>query len=112
MVRMPRLRGGILDAWRLGDEVEAWRQGLAAPTAPAVLDRRRAALHDELRLFARALSRARRHLVVTAVDDDDLGPSPLFELRPEPEPPVLDEVDAGHPLTLRGLVSIAAWYHS
>lgn len=100
-----RLRGGILDAWRLGDEVEAWRQGLAAPTAPAVLDRRRAALHDELRLFARALSRARRHLVVTAVDDDDLGPSPLFELLPEPEPPVLDEVDAGHPLTLRGLVS-------
>ncbi|MFG6476343.1 ATP-dependent helicase [Microbacterium sp. P06] len=100
-----RLRGGILGAWRLGDEVAAWRAGGDAPTTPAVIDRRRAALHDELRLFARAISRARHRLVVSAVDDDDLGPSPLFELLPEPDPLVVDEVEAGHPLTLRGLVS-------
>jgi superfamily I DNA/RNA helicase len=103
-----RLRGGLLATWRLAEEAAAWRAGSrgsdAAGSAPPV-DRRRAALHDELRLFARAVSRARSKLVVTAVDDDDLGPSPLFGLLPEPEAPLPDAVDAGHPLTLRGLVS-------
>ncbi|MFG6401803.1 PD-(D/E)XK nuclease family protein [Microbacterium sp. P04] len=100
-----RLRGGLLDTWRLADETAAWRGGADAADVPAVIDRRRGALHDELRLFARAVSRARAQLVVTAVDDDDLGPSPLFALLPEPEAPAVDDVEAGHPLTLRGLVS-------
>ncbi|QTV79813.1 PD-(D/E)XK nuclease family protein [Microbacterium sp. NIBRBAC000506063] len=86
-----RLRGGMLSAWRL-----------SGPDA-ALLDRRRAALHDELRLFVRALTRARRLLVVTAVDDDDTGPSPFFSFLPEP-PPASDHPSAEHPLTLRGLV--------
>ncbi|WP_054686892.1 ATP-dependent DNA helicase [Microbacterium sp. No. 7] len=82
-----RVRGTLLETWRLADD------------APAA-DRRRGVLHDELRLFARAVSRARSHLVVTAVDDDDAGPSPLFDLLP-PARPRTDE----HPLSLRGMVA-------
>lgn len=88
-----RVRGGLLDTWRLA---------FADATEADAVDRRRAVLHDELRLFARAVSRARALLVVTAVDDDDTGPSALFEFLPDPEgaPP-----EAAHPLTLRGLVA-------
>ena len=94
-----RLRGSLLETWRLADA--ATRAPGEAGT-PGILDRRRAVLHDELRLFARAVSRAAARLVVTAVDDDDTGPSVLFELLPAPE--------AGaraieHPLSLRGLVA-------
>lgn len=86
-----RPRGGMLSTWRLDAE------------DPGALDRRRAAMHDELRLFVRALSRARSRLVVTAVDDDNTGPSPFFALLPEPSP-ASDHPSAQHPLTLRGLV--------
>ncbi|WP_295855286.1 ATP-dependent DNA helicase [uncultured Microbacterium sp.] len=92
-----RLRGGLLETWRLADAVQN-------PDLPAagMLDRRRAAMHDELRLFVRALSRAGSLLVVTAVDDDDTGPSVLFEMLPAPEPAAsIPE----HPLSLRGLVA-------
>jgi superfamily I DNA/RNA helicase/RecB family exonuclease len=94
-----RLRGSLLDTWRLAD---------AATRAPGddgtvgLLDRRRAAMHDELRLFVRAVSRARSHLTVTAVDDDDTGPSRFFEFLPAPSP--TDRL-AEHPLSLRGLVA-------
>lgn len=98
-----RLRGGLLDAWRLADDVAAWRAGGSA-SATAVLDRRRGVLHEELRLFVRAISRARSRLLVTAVDDDDLGPSGLFAYLPEPE--IDESAGAGHPLTLRGLVAL------
>lgn len=94
-----RLRGGLLDGWRLEGDVESWRAGTDA-AAPAVLDRRRAVLHEELRLFVRAVSRTRSALVVTAVDDDDLGPSPLFSWLPQPDDAA---AGPGHPLTLRGL---------
>lgn len=88
-----RVRGGLLETWRLpfGD-----------PAVADALDRRRGVLHDELRLFARALSRARELVVVTAVDDDDTGPSPFFELLPEAEGA---SAEVAHPLTLRGLVA-------
>jgi len=92
-----RLRGGLLETWRLADAV----QNPDLPSA-GMLDRRRAAMHDELRLFVRALSRAGSLLVVTAVDDDDTGPSVLFEMLPSPEPAAsIPE----HPLSLRGLVA-------
>lgn len=90
-----RLRGSLLQTWRLADAATR-----AGGDAPSTLDRRRAAMHDELRLLARALSRARRRTIVTAVDDDDTGPSVFFELLPDPEPFALD-----HPLSLRGLVA-------
>lgn len=89
-----RLRGTLLQAWRLA---EAMR-----PDAPvsSALDRRREVLHDELRLFARALSRAARRVVVTAVVDDGHAPSPFLELLPEAVPaPVV------HPLSLRGVTA-------
>lgn len=92
-----RLRGGLLETWRLADAVQN-------PDLPAagMLDRRRAAMHDELRLFVRAISRADAFLVVTAVDDDDTGPSVLFEMLPTPEPAA---AIPEHPLSLRGLVA-------
>lgn len=88
-----RVRGSLLETWRLG---------LDEGVDPATVDRRRAVLHDELRLFARAVSRARRRVVVTAVDDDDTGPSVLFELLP---PALPAPRSAEHPLSLRGLVA-------
>ncbi|GAB3602257.1 PD-(D/E)XK nuclease family protein [Microbacterium aureliae] len=96
-----RLRGGLLDTWRLADAVEAHRGG-GPVHETAILDRRRAALHEELRLFVRAISRARSRVVVTAVADDDLTPSPLLTYLPEPA--TIPET-AGHPFTLRGLVA-------
>lgn len=87
-----RLRGSLLETARLAE------QDADVDTA----DRRRGVLHDELRLFARAVSRARSRLVVTAVDDDDSGPSVLFELLPPAAPAPRA---AEHPLTLRGLVA-------
>ncbi len=98
-----RLRGGMLQTWRLADALAAARTGVVAEP-PGALDRRRAALHDELRLFVRAVSRPRRRLLITAVDDDDLTPSPFFGFLPAPEPPEL-HASAEHPLTLRGLVA-------
>ncbi|MFT3799506.1 ATP-dependent helicase [Microbacterium sp.] len=89
-----RSRGSLLQTWRLA----------AADTGEPVdtIDRRRLVLHDELRLFARACSRARSLLVVTAVDNDDTGPSALFELLPPSSPAARV---TGHPLSLRGLVA-------
>jgi len=98
-----RLRGGMLHTWRLADAITAQRTDVEIPAA-GVLDRRRAALHDELRLFVRAVSRARSRLLVTAVDDDDLTPSPFFAFLPAPEPADRHPA-AEHPLTLRGLVA-------
>lgn len=90
-----RLRGSLLDTWRLADA-----SARARAEAGSVFDRRRAAMHDELRLLARALSRATERVIVTAVDDDDTGPSVFFEFLPDPERHTVD-----HPLSLRGLVA-------
>ncbi|WP_307374999.1 ATP-dependent DNA helicase [Microbacterium sp. W4I20] len=98
-----RLRGGLLQTWRLADALEAARTGVSVEP-PGVVDRRRAALHDELRLFVRAISRARDRLLITAVDDDDLTPSAFFGFLPAPDPPER-HASAEHPLTLRGLVA-------
>ena len=95
-----RLRGGLLGSWRLADAVRAYREGMPVPET-GTLDRRRQALYDELRLFVRAISRARQRIIVTAVDDEGSSPSPLFTyLPPASEPAEGSE----HPLTLRGLV--------
>lgn len=88
-----RTRGGLFDTWRLG----------LPGDAGDALDLRRGVLHDEVRLFVRAVTRAARRLVVTAVDDDDTGPSVLFEFLPPTEPAPRS---AEHPLSLRGLVAL------
>ena len=95
-----RLRGSLLDTWRLSD---AASRDAGDTTPPGILDRRRSAMHDELRLFVRALSRATRELVVTAVDDDDTGPSVFFEFLPDALPATRA---MEHPLSLRGLVAL------
>jgi len=60
-----RRRGSLLSADRLG------RAGVEAPASPATL------VVDERRLFYVAVTRARRHLFVTAVQSaDDAGPRP------------------------------------
>ncbi|GAA1690517.1 ATP-dependent DNA helicase [Microbacterium sediminicola] len=94
-----RLRGGLLDGWRLADDVQARREGRRAPET-AIVDRRRQVLHDELRLFLRALTRARSRVLVTSVLDDDTSPSVIFSFLPDPEPRT-DRV----PMTLRGAVA-------
>ena len=95
-----RLRGSLLDTWRLSD---AASRSAGDTVPPGILDRRRSAMHDELRLFVRALSRATRELVVTAVDDDDTGPSVFFEFLPDALPATRS---MEHPLSLRGLVAL------
>ncbi len=90
-----RLRGSLLATWRLADAATR-----VDADAGSTLDRRRAAMSDELRLLARALSRASERVVVTAVDDDDTGPSVFFEFLPDPE-----RHTVAHPLSLRGLVA-------
>lgn len=97
-----RARGTLLQTWRLATGGVADAAGDGAAGGAEALDRRRSVLYDELRLFARACSRARRRLIVTAVDDDDTGPSVLFELLP---PKQIAARSAEHPLTLRGMVA-------
>ncbi|MET0590476.1 MAG: ATP-dependent DNA helicase [Naasia sp.] len=88
----PRLRSSLLHADELADALG----GLPL----AVLDARAAVLHDELRMFALAVSRARRLLILGAVASADEQPSALLRLIPA-DTPVATE---GDPLTLRGLV--------
>lgn len=72
----------------------------AAGEQDAVLDARKQVAADELRMFAVAVSRASRQVVLAAASDDDESPSVLFGLAPRGTP----VVDVSAPaLTLRGL---------
>lgn len=71
-----RLRDCLLGSQALA-ELLAGRSADAHGGGP---EARRAVLADELRSFAVATSRARRRLLVTAVDDADDAPSPLCDL--------------------------------
>lgn len=105
-----RLRGSLLGSADFVDVVDAYRSGHSFQHRP-VLDRQRQVIHDELRLFARAISRAREAVVLTAVHDEDAVPSAFAEYAQErvPVASALGESarwDAGFPLTLRGAVAI------
>ncbi|MDM7854192.1 ATP-dependent helicase [Cellulomonas alba] len=98
-----RLRDSLLGAQALVDVV-AGRAG-ASDDERGASAAREAVLHDELRSFAVACSRARRRLLVTAVTDTEHEPSPFVDLvqaaRTEPD----DRLgSAPAPLDLRGLV--------
>jgi RecB family exonuclease len=71
-----RLRSSLLGAQALADLLDG-RAGAAGGTVAA---QRRAVLDDELRTFHVAVSRARRHLLVTAVRSEDDLPSGLVDL--------------------------------
>ena len=71
-----RLRNSLLGAQDLADLLD----GRAAEGVMGGAAQRRAVLDDELRLFHVAVTRARRHLLVTAVSSEDELPSPLLDL--------------------------------
>ncbi|TDN46352.1 superfamily I DNA/RNA helicase [Curtobacterium flaccumfaciens] len=86
-----RVRGSLLDPDGL---VRA-----AAGIDHASVDDRAAVIADELRLFARAVSRATTQVVIGTVANDDEAPSPFVRLVPVPP----DRQPTAHPLSLRGL---------
>jgi superfamily I DNA/RNA helicase/RecB family exonuclease len=65
------------------------------------LDERRQVRDDELRMFALAVSRARRQVILAAVDNEDESASVLFSLAPADAPTV--DTAALRPLSLRAL---------
>lgn len=92
-----RLRDTLLGAAALTDLATQRHRSGAHPHTHA----RQEVLHDELRTFLAAASRATRTLIVTAVLDADARPSVFFERLAGVLPPPT-EVPA--PLDLRGLV--------
>ncbi|WP_349901700.1 ATP-dependent helicase [Parafrigoribacterium humi] len=64
------------------------------------IDERRQVRDDELRMFALAVSRARRQVILAAVANEDEMASVLFALAPEAEPVNVAKL---HPLSLREL---------
>jgi len=88
----PRVRGSLLGA----DELVR-RLTTASPDSQ---DARLAVMHDELRMFAQAASRASQELLVTAVENDDMQASPFLRLVPGGRGPAPES----RALSLRGLV--------
>ncbi|MGV8884623.1 MAG: PD-(D/E)XK nuclease family protein [Microbacteriaceae bacterium] len=88
-----RLRGSLLGPQDLVREVTA--------IDAANLDERKLVLGDELRMFALAVSRARSHVVLAAVANDDEAPSVFLSLV-APGTPV-DDGGTLPPLSLRAL---------
>jgi superfamily I DNA/RNA helicase/RecB family exonuclease len=87
-----RVRGQLLHSDELADA--------ARGIAPPEVDLRTATLHDELRMFALAITRPSRQLILSAVANEDERPSALPRLLADVAP---DPV-SGAPLSLRGLV--------
>jgi superfamily I DNA/RNA helicase/RecB family exonuclease len=92
-----RIRGSLLGAGDLA--LAAVGDAPAAGTADGGAARL-AVLHDELRMFAQAASRARRELLVTAINNDDNQPSVFLRMLPAPDAAPLGRF----PLSLRGMV--------
>ncbi|MEU2201761.1 PD-(D/E)XK nuclease family protein [Isoptericola sp. NPDC019482] len=105
-----RLRDSLLGSQALV-ELLAGRSDDAHGMGP---EARRQVLADELRAFAVATSRARRRLVVTAVEDAEDAPSVFLDLvappdgdRTDADGPDPRRVTVGPPLDLRGVVAEA-----
>ena len=96
------LQDGVWPNLRLRGSLLAPQELVRAVTGvdSAAVDERRQVLGDELRMFALAISRARRRLVVAAVANEDEAPSVFLGLMHGA--PVLDPT--GTPLSLRALV--------
>ncbi len=92
-----RVRGTLL---HLDDLAAA-----AAGTTGAPVDARRQVLHDELRLFALAITRARRQVILSAVVNDDAAGSLFLALVPPDLRGTRDGARRSNPvpLSLRGL---------
>jgi superfamily I DNA/RNA helicase/RecB family exonuclease len=98
-----RIRGSLLGAGSLEDVLEVAESGeSAAGLSTDIAAERTEVLHDELRMFAQAVSRSTGDLMITAVSDENAAPSPLFRLLPAPDS---DSISRS-PLSLRGLVGV------
>lgn len=86
-----RVRGSLLDPDGLVRAADGLEQ--------TPVDDRAAVVADELRLFARAVSRATTQVVIGTIANDDESPSPFVRLVPVPP----DRQPSAHPLSLRGL---------
>lgn len=93
-----RPRGTLLHAGALGAAVAAARAGAPLPEPDSAAAVRQAVRADELRLFALAVSRARRQLVLACTSNDDEQPSVLMGFAAEHRLP-----RRRRPLHLRGL---------
>ncbi|WP_350349514.1 PD-(D/E)XK nuclease family protein [Agromyces sp. G08B096] len=94
-----RPRGTLLHAALLPRAIAAWRSGEPMPTPDTAAEARASVRSDELRLFALAISRARRQLVLACTANDDEQPSVLMGYAPQRIRP-----SRRRPLHLRGLV--------
>jgi len=97
-----RIRGSLLYPQAL---VEASKSTLAAQGGDAgatAVDERKQVLGDELRMFALAVSRASRQVILTAVANEDEAASVVFGLVPQGLAEALDATE-WHPLSLRGV---------
>lgn len=102
-----RLRDSLLGAQALVDLVAERAVPGTADDAETAAAARDAVLADELRSFVVACSRARRTLLVTAVDDADQQPSPFLELvDPSDDEGESRRTSVPAPLDLRGLVAL------
>lgn len=98
-----RIRGSLLGAGALEEVLSRVDSGEGATGMPvSIAAERTEVLHDELRMFAQAVSRSTGDLIVTAVSDENTAPSPLFRLLPKPRADQLSR----NPLSLRGLVGV------
>ncbi|HEX6956320.1 MAG TPA: PD-(D/E)XK nuclease family protein, partial [Agromyces sp.] len=94
-----RPRGTLLHAGTLAAAAAAARSGAPLPEPDSAAAARVAVRADELRLFALAVSRARRQVVLACTANDDEQPSVLMGFAPERRAP-----RRRRPLHLRGLV--------
>jgi len=90
-----RIRGSLLGAGDLAL--------VAAGQHDTGTDARTGVLHDELRMFAQAASRATTELLITAVNNEENEPSVFLRLLPQPDPERDVDDLARYPLSLRGL---------
>jgi superfamily I DNA/RNA helicase/RecB family exonuclease len=98
-----RIRGSLLGAGSLEDVLAVAESGeSAAGLSTDIAAQRTEVLHDELRMFAQAVSRSAGDLLITAVSDENTAPSPLFRLLPAPTSDGISR----NPLSLRGLVGV------
>lgn len=88
-----RARGSLLGVTAL----ERWLRGGAAATPS-----RRDTMHDELRLFAHSVSRAKREVLVVSVRNEDQHPGTFFSLGTKY---LVEERLPSSRLTLRGIVA-------
>ncbi len=107
-----RLRGSLFAAGELAAANDAIVTAAAAGPASAgdasagharAGDARAEVMHEELRLFAQAISRAKHHAIVTAVAGEESLPSPFLRLIP----PGDMSGRPSYPLSLRGIVGRA-----